>query len=359
MTTSGSTPAPAGAWRLGRRPALDGLRGVAVLLVMAHHAEIPGFRQGGGTGVTLFFVLSGFLITALLVEEQRTAGRVDLRAFCTRRAVRLLPALVAFLVVMLALGMTTGRDAGLTLVYAGNWLRAGGDNLGYLGHTWSLAVEEQFYLVWPAAFVLLARRPRWLLGFALAGAVVSAVARQLLWGHGLDRIYFGSDTRADAVLLGCALGLWLAGGRRWRLPRWTVAAAAIGLAALTASRGDLLYHWGFAPAAVASVVLVAHVAGRRPGTVRLLEHRLLTATGRLSYGLYLWHFPVVLWAGPAIRSTPLRLAVEASLSLALAVASATFVEGPLRRRWSPHRPPTIQPTTPDAATPAREAVPTA
>ena len=330
--TDAGVPSGEPGWRLGRRPALDGLRGLAVLLVIGQHAEIPGLRQGGGTGVTLFFALSGFLITALLVEEHRASGRVDVRRFVARRAVRLLPALVVLLAVLLGLGMTTLHDAALAAAYVGNWVRAGGDNLGDLGHVWSLAVEEQFYLVWPIAFVLLRRRPRVLLALAVGGAVASAVERQLLWGHGLDRIYFGSDTRADAILAGCALGLVVAHGARLRVGAGIGLVAGAGLLALSASTPRFFLHWGFTPAAVAAVAVVACVAPRPPGTTRVLEHPTLVRTGRLSYGLYLWHFPMVLWAQGAISSLPVRLAVELPASALLALASYHLVEEPLRRR---------------------------
>jgi peptidoglycan/LPS O-acetylase OafA/YrhL len=332
---AGTTGAAPERWRLGRRPALDGVRGVAVLLVMAQHAELPGFRQGGATGVTMFFALSGFLITALLVEEDRATGRVSLLAFCRRRVGRLLPALVVFLVAVVALGLAPVGDAGIAGLYAANWVRAGGDNLGYLGHTWSLAVEEQFYAVWPLVFVLLRRRPRWLLGLTLLGAVGSAVERQLLWGHGLDRIYFGSDTRADAILLGCALGLVLARGRRIAVPRPVAALAWAGLLGLTAARSGWFFHWGFAPTAFLAVVVVAAAATVRPGATRVLERAPLVRAGRLSYGLYLWQFPIILWLGPRIGSRPVRIVVELGVTVALAVASARYVEQPVRRRIGP------------------------
>ena len=151
------------------RPELDGLRGIAILAVLAAHTGVPGFADGGGgAGVTLFFVLSGYLITSLLLAERDKNGRVDLRAFYVRRALRLLPALAAVLVVVVVLllaGLAPAAavaDTNYAIVIAGvvayvaNWVAVAGQSIGMLGHTWSLAVEEQFYIVWPA--MLLAGR---------------------------------------------------------------------------------------------------------------------------------------------------------------------------------------------------------
>ena len=324
-------------WRLGYRPALDGLRGIAVLLVMASHAEFPGFRLGGGTGVTMFFVLSGFLITALLVEEQRDTGGVNLRAFYRRRLFRLLPALVVFLAGALALGWGTGDHAAAALLYVANWVRASGGNLGDLGHTWSLAIEEQFYVVWPLLFVVLARRPAWLLRLAVGGAVLSAVIRTMIVIGGdqaaMDRVYFGSDTRADAILAGCILGLVIAGGRRLSVPRWMAAAAGLALVVVTgiAAGESSFYRWGLTLAAVASTIIVARVAVRPAGSSRVLEWSGLVRTGRLSYGLYLWHWPIMLVASRTMAAGPGRVVVTFALSFLMAVASSRLVEEPMRR----------------------------
>jgi peptidoglycan/LPS O-acetylase OafA/YrhL len=330
-------------WRLGYRRALDGLRGIAVLLVMAAHAEIPGFKGGGGVGVTMFFVLSGFLITSLLMEEQRHAGRIDLRAFYRRRAVRLLPALGALIIALVALGWATPGDAERAAFYVSNWVQASGTDLRYLSHTWSLAVEEQFYLVWPAVFMLLGRRPRTLLIVAFGGAGLSILVRMSLWTGpaASPRVYFGSDTRGDAILLGCALGLLLAGGYRIVVSRKAAVVAGVVLAVVTAvfTSQAFFYRWGLALAAVSSVVIVARVAARPAGPSALLERPALVRVGRLSYALYLWHFPLMTWASPErVPSTPARLLFTFGLSYLLAVASFDLIEMPLLRRFKTRRP---------------------
>ena len=327
----------ASSWRLGYRPALDGLRGIAVLLVMASHADLPGFRLGGGTGVTMFFVLSGFLITALLVEEQSDTGRVNLRAFYRRRLFRLLPALVVFLAGALAMGWGTGDHATAALLYVANWVRAGGGNLGDLGHTWSLAIEEQFYVIWPVLFMALAKRPAWLLRLAVVGTILSAVSRTMIVIGGnqaaMDRVYFGSDTRADAILAGCILGLIIARGRHLSVPRWLVATAGLALAVVTgiAAGQSSFYQWGLTLATVASTIIIARVAVRPAGSSRILEWSGLVRTGRLSYGLYLWHWPIMLVASRTMAAGPGQVAVTFALSFLMAVASSRLVEEPMRR----------------------------
>src|SRR5437870_3842480 len=151
-------------WRLGHRPALDGLRGIAALLVIAAHLNIPGFAGGGATGVTLFFALSGFLITALLLEDHARGG-IRWLEFYRRRALRLLPALLLVVIAFSAWDAkferaNVARDALAAIFYVANFARARGYQLGSLSHTWSLAVEEQFYFTWPLVLTIVARRPR-------------------------------------------------------------------------------------------------------------------------------------------------------------------------------------------------------
>ena len=213
------------AFKLGRRPALDGLRGICVLLVIALHADLP-FSKGGFLGVDGFFVLSGFLITTLLVEEWHRAGKISLRAFYIRRALRLFPALLVLLVfsVLITLLLLRGDAAAsswrgifLASFYASDWATVifgnNSSGLGIVQHTWSLGVEEQFYLLWPLLLVFmftLRMRTKWILAVVSLLIVASALWRALLLEQGewIERVYKEFDTRADALLIGCSWRLY-------------------------------------------------------------------------------------------------------------------------------------------------------
>ena len=232
----------------GRIEALDGLRGLAVTAVIVNHLR-PNALPGGWLGVDVFFVLSGFLITSLLLAEHRATGRVDLRHFYSRRARRLLPALFLLLVVLAivariapdAAGFQGLRGDGLSaLGYVANWhfVLAGTSYFGAfapspLRHLWSLSVEEQFYLLWPLALVVVLRRhgARAVGIVAFGLALASAVAMALAYGNGahISRAYFGTDTHAHGVLLGCVLAALGPARRRWPFAR---TAALLALAAL-------------------------------------------------------------------------------------------------------------------------------
>src|ERR1700677_2490575 len=218
-----------------RWPALDGLRAFAVLTVMAAHLNDPTLFPGGGLGVDVFFVISGFLITSILLGEQDKRGRVGFGAFYARRALRLFPALVVVLAVVAVVCATDSHIflahetlAGIPwiVLYAGNWLRAFSHaaSLGVLGHTWSLAVEEQFYLIWPVIFVfgigrIGDRRRAAALLVSAALAVMAYRAVVLAHGWSINRVSNGSDTHCDGLLLGCALALWLTSGAEVVMPR--------------------------------------------------------------------------------------------------------------------------------------------
>ena len=219
--------APPPVFRLGYRPALDGLRAVAILLVIAYH---DGLLEGGFVGVDVFFALSGFLITSLLVEEWRERGTIQLGRFYARRALRLAPALSVFVFTVYAAthwlvpsmaGALEGRWALAALLYLTNILTAYGGEypLGLVSICWSLAMEEQFYLLWPLLLrTALRARLSWRVLALLLGALVFAcnVLRLGLARRGGEeawlRIYFGPDTRADAILVGCLLAVLVA----WR-----------------------------------------------------------------------------------------------------------------------------------------------
>ena len=209
-----------------RRPVLDGLRALAILGVIVAHADVPFMLSAGGIGVTLFFVLSGFLITRLLVEERERIGRIDLRAFYARRLRRLVPPLVAFLAVVTALLVARGEPLwGVlsTLTFTTDVASLLRVPVHLVGHTWSLSLEEQFYVVWPVVLIAVGRRhTRWLVTALSVGAVLVAGNRMLLdlRGVSLVRSFYSPDTRSDALLVGCILALVLPHLPALRLGRW-------------------------------------------------------------------------------------------------------------------------------------------
>lgn len=329
-----------GEWRLGHRPALDGLRGIAVLLVIAAHLRIPGLVGGGITGVTLFFALSGFLITSLLLEELQRKGQVSFRSFYRRRALRLLPAVAVVIVVFSAWDaiaerrVPVGHDALAAIFYVANLFRARGDGLGSLGHMWSLAIEEQFYLVWPVALLVVARRPRAAIIGLVGLAVVVAAHRLALWHGGAPqyRVQFGTDTRVDTILLGSALGLALCAGYRLRVPRW-LWCAAVGVFVLCSRTTSFnsTYEWSLTAAGIAAVVMVAYLVTAPPPKV--FERPALVWAGKRSYGLYLWHIPIN-WAVQthlAAYPAAVRALVMLSITLVAVVSSYELVERPFLR----------------------------
>ena len=339
--------------RLGHRPELDGIRGVAVLAVAAFHTGLR-VLPGGWLGVDLFFVLSGFLITSLLLEERSATNRIEYRDFYVRRALRLLPALAVLLAVLadaVVIGIATRsdvRDVPWVLGFATNWAYAGGRAFGPLTHLWSLAVEEQFYLLWPIVLVGLLRyvpSPRRQLSVVVGVAATIALTRSALYAIDVmsaRRAYFGGDVRADALLLGCALAIahregWLEQiATRVRALLWPavalLAVVAIAPASPFGGIGPLL----FAPVDVAAAVVVAAVV-ITPRSFPILRWRPLTYVGMLSYAFYLWHVPVMLVLG---FSPVLKLLVAIPLSLAAAAVSRHLVERPalrLKRRFQPMR----------------------
>jgi peptidoglycan/LPS O-acetylase OafA/YrhL len=326
-------------WRLGYRPALDGLRGIAVLLVMAGHFEVVGFRRGGIVGVTIFFALSGFLITALLAEEHERSGRARLGRFYLRRAYRLLPALVVFVAAASLYEAARGatdhlvRNAGASLFYVANWVAIDAGGFGKFGHVWSLSVEEQFYLLWPAvllATLAVVKDTRRAAFVALAGAVACGAVRLALAesGSSFDRILFGTDTRGDALLLGCFIALLFVSGTRWlAMPSAAVGAALVVFALVSTLDSTTKLAVLLAVMAVGSALLVAGLASAPRWPV--LELPALVWVGRISYGLYLWHFlfTTVAKQGDGIVRVA-SVTAAAALTFAAAALSYRFVERP-------------------------------
>ncbi|NOX28554.1 MAG: acyltransferase, partial [Actinobacteria bacterium] len=359
--------------RLNYQPAVDGLRAIAVTAVVLYHLGLD-WVVGGYLGVEVFFVISGFLITALMLAEFLRTGTVDLRNFWIRRARRLLPALYLFLVgivAFVALGPTDELvdirgEVLAALTYITNWFLVLGDvsyfdALGRpspLQHLWSLALEEQFYLLWPILFSLglwaTRGRQRPLVAAMVVGVVVSTALMIIMYDPGVDpsRVYYGTDTRAAGLLIGSALAMvW----SPWRLRRSVGDAAPVLLdaAAFVGVGGLLLLFWqldelsprlyrgGFLLTGVLTCLVLAavvHPAARF--SARLLSARPLVWIGLRSYSIYLWHWPVIVFTRPQFDTTldgwtlhSLRLL----LTLVLAELSYTYVETPLRKgalgRW--------------------------
>lgn len=346
-------------------PSLDGLRAVALGAVLLDHSGL-GIAPGGFLGVTTFFVLSGFLITALLLRERDVTGSVDLRAFWVRRARRLVPAALLFVAVVAAylLFGSSRPPAGVfgdgvaTLGWVANWRfifegRSYGDLFSEptpFQHVWSLAVEEQFYVGLPLVAVALlglrgaARRGR----FAAGVGVVIALSTAAAWvlhdpGAPPVRAYYGTDARVAELAVGVLLAVVLVPGSGLRRlsqahRRATTAAALVGAAVLaglvaTADPGDtFLYRGGFLMAAIASAAVVA--AATQPGPVNAaLRWRPLVAAGRVTYGAYLFHWPIFLWlteASTGLAPVPLLL-VRSAATFGLAALSYRLLEQPVRK----------------------------
>ena len=355
--------------RLGAVDALSGLRGLAVVAVLYHHLPTgAGPRAYGAVGVCAFFALSGFLIAALLMKEWDRTGTVRASEFYRRRVVRLLPALVAFLPVVLVwcaiLGFDETREALFTTLWVSNWARINDEPMGVLAHTWTLAIEAQFYVLAPLLFLAAVRgrfadRP-WVLPALLAALVAAWRASLWLfagplvhWADGGLLIYVtrATDTRLDAILAGVAVA-FLFTRTRLVVPGWATMCAFGALVAMGTMdpEGDAMITVGFVAAIVCASIVILHLVTGESPLSRLLAWRPLVYLGLVSYALYLWHLPVYKLLYHQLDGWPWALvaAVAMALSLALAAVSYRFVERPfLGHRRAPAPAP--------AATPSAEA----
>lgn len=371
--------------RLGYRPALDGLRTVAILLVGLHHFGLPGLH-GGAVGVDLFFVLSGFLITSLLLEEWEDARSISLPRFYARRALRLLPALAPVLLVsgLWASAHPADPRSGPTLAeipyavaYVLNWYHADPSTpYGILSHLWSLSIEEQFYLAWPLLLLGLLRCGLGrgaVAGLLLALVVAIAVNRygMLMGLSHLRPIYYGFHTRADLLALGAVTALLapsiLAQGHRLRSAALSLAPyllgafllAVLALAETVDPEGVTLRAGGWTVLGALAGATLLHLVHCPSLVARALSWPPLAGIGRISYGLYLWHFPVAEMVRPDWPDAPLLL-LRAGLTLAVTLASWHLVERPalrLKARWGAHQEITSRKAIPTTA--AGEIVPMA
>ena len=357
----------------GYLPGLDGLRALSVAAVLLYHADLP-WMPGGFLGVEVFFVISGYLITLLLTEEHSRSSTISLRTFWTRRARRLLPALYTLLAVVSVVVLLFYREEALNLAaqvwsalfYVTNWYFIISDQSYFalverppvFQHLWSLAIEEQFYLLWPITLLgllkLFGNRRRAMALIIFGGAAISLIWMSILFEPGMDpsRAYYGTDTRASGLLMGAALALL------WRPSRsWTVdpqlkqrgldlmGVGALVVLALCFLRMEefnrFLYNGGFAVVSVATLLVI--MTAVHPGTVLaryVLAQPILLWIGVRSYSLYLWHWPIFVFTRPGLDQ-PLGLYPTLILRLALTVIAADlsyrYVEVPIRngafRRW--------------------------
>ncbi len=337
-----------GPHRLGYVPALDGVRAVGVLLVLGYHAGLPGFH-GGRAGVDVFFVLSGFLITSVLIGEYSGRQRIDLRAFYLRRAFRLLPALgavIVFAIVLAAMRIPVfgassrpleNTAAGIvpSLLYFTNLVRAfRWFEVGTLGHTWSLAIEEQYYLVWPVVIIGLYQtraRPVALFWLAAGGAAASAISRTVLVATGTrtELVYNFTLTHVDGILAGCALAVAWAYGRDHvsRLSSPVIPIVVLAVGAPLVMWGGQMESWGFAVVGVLSVLLISDLVARpQSGVATVFRSRPMVEIGKRSYGIYLYHWPIFLFVGVDLR--PPVLAFAFGFTFVVAWLSYAVIERP-------------------------------
>jgi peptidoglycan/LPS O-acetylase OafA/YrhL len=345
---------------LGRVPELDGLRGFAVLFVIIYHGT--RYLSGGFIGVDMFFVLSGFLITVLLVEEFSRSNSINFKNFYRRRGFRLVPALAAmlmtycflnFIVLNMGCGWESCVDAIIAFAYLTNWSQAFSIHPSiYLRHTWSLSVEEQFYIIWPFILLILLRlsnRRRHILLVASAFALMSWLLRIYLCANGsfLESLYVRLDARADSLMIGCALGIilfpgWINEKIKPTLQSFLVILAPLSLTGLFALsfvanfRKPVTYYFGFVLVAFLTAVLIADVLVSRQSVVRkVLGMKWLVWVGSISYGLYLWHFVVFLALNGLNFNSLAVFIVGTLLSFLVATTSYYTMERPILRLKKP------------------------
>ncbi|KMP74570.1 acyltransferase [Bacillus cereus] len=344
---------------------LDSLRGLAILGVILYHINF-NWIPGGFLGVTVFFVLSGYLITDILSIEWKRNKRIDLKNFWLRRARRLLPGMLVMLIIVLAwitifhsslLGKMRG-DSLAALLYFSNWWYIyhklsyfeNFNQLSPLNHFWSLAVEEQFYVVWPfiisLAFYYIKKKSHIIL-FIVLGAVASALAMAVLYEPGVDpsRIYYGTDTRAFSLLIGAALALIWPSSRLANkiIPQARLILDVVGGIALivilimfwkTNQYDPFLYRGGMVFLSIATALLVANLAHPASRIAQFLRFKPLRWMGVRSYGIYLWHYPIITLTNSKVNAGEFSLTraiLQFLLIIIVAQISWKFIENPIRQ----------------------------
>ncbi|WP_289135913.1 acyltransferase family protein [uncultured Brevibacillus sp.] len=357
---------------------IDGLRALAVLAVIVYHLNY-NWAPGGLLGVGIFFVLSGYLITDLLIAQWARHGRLDMKDFWIRRARRLLPALLSLLMLVVAwvaifspAHMSSVRgDVPAAILYVSNWWLIFQDVSYFekfgppspLGHLWSLAVEEQFYLFWPLLLALglhFVKRRGPLIMLTLVAAALSALAMALLYEPGLDpsRVYYGTDTRVFALLIGAVLAMvWPSRklspdiSAKARITLDTI--GYLGLAILlysiwkTNQYDDFLYRGGLVLLSLVSAVVVAVLAHPASHFAKWMGCKPLRWFGVRSYAIYLWHYPIIVMTTPTVEQSEwsqiTRAILQLTATLVLAALSWKYIEEPIRRgalgkAWAKWRP---------------------
>lgn len=352
-------------------PGIDGLRALSVIAVIAYHLDL-NWAPGGLIGVGIFFVLSGYLITDQIIQRWKQDRRLDLKDFWIRRARRLLPAMfvMLFLTAMWLLLFDRSRLAALqgdfisSTLYFNNWWLIFHDVSYFesfgppspIGHLWSLAIEEQFYFIWPLVIIVglrLAPQRGKLIVMCLTGAFLSALAMALIYQPGVDpsRVYYGTDTRAFALLIGAALALaWPSQNLTDKISRSSRYildfSGAIGLITLilmiwrTNEYGQFLYYGGLVLVSILSAIVIAVLAHPASRLAKIMSYKPLRWIGVRSYSIYIWHYPVIILTNPTVDTggfDGFRVLFQLGVSLLLASLSWKYIEEPIRQgllgRW--------------------------
>ena len=341
--------------------------------MIAAHAHVP-WLHGGGVGVDIFFGISGFLITWLMLAEARRFGRIDLARFWGRRLLRLFPALLLMLFVINIVGLVFSRtpgspwDLGLSatpaiLIYISNWLIVATDTpaLGVFGPLWSLSVEEQFYVVWPlvAMIALRGRRPRVILGWIASGLIVFAIInRFVIYDDSTLYRMFGTDTRIDMILAGVLLAIAVDAGALAVIRKVTralilpAAAFLIYIMIMVPEFGSagseelerIYYTVGLPFVALSTVTIIGFLITHQSSSItKSLSWKPLEYTGRISYGMYLWHYPISLMLQNEFSfDSNVNLLITLVATYALAAGSWKFLEKPLLDRFHSRLRPTAK-----------------
>ncbi|EUJ33325.1 acyltransferase [Listeria floridensis FSL S10-1187] len=347
-------------------PSIDGLRAVAVLAVIAYHLNFS-WAKGGFIGVDIFFVLSGYLITNILLTQWETKNTIDLKQFWLRRIRRLIPAAYFMIICVVIFAVLFNRellpnlrsDSIASFFYVSNWWFIF-HNVSYfdsfgvpspLKNLWSLAIEEQFYLIWPLflyGFLRFIKNPKWLLRTIILLAIASVIWMGILYTPGSDpsRVYYGTDTRLFDLLSGCALAfLWPFNRLSPKVPaksRWilniagTLSIIVFGaLIYLMNEYQPFLYRGGLFLVAILGVVMIATIAHPSSYLSRLFSFRPLRWIGTRSYGIYLWHYPIITLTTPVTeigQPSIIRPLLQVAATFIIAELSFRFIETPIRKR---------------------------